>query len=159
METGSGTLLALDVEVASCEPNTDRIMPGAKVCLKEAPLVRPASAGLAFEPVEVTETVTEALTLFEELSRYTAVIVPELCCNCVPFTGNVAVAVPADPTRVADPSDFPPASKSTLPDGVTPLGPVAVATRKTTSVAATLFRLLSRVMLVFCEGGGTAPVV
>jgi hypothetical protein len=70
MVTGRGTLLALIVLGASCEPNTERIIPGAKVCLKDAPFATPWGAGVAFDPgpAVVTLKVTAALELVPELS-------------------------------------------------------------------------------------------
>jgi hypothetical protein len=41
MEMGRGTLLALAMEGASCEPNTERIIPGEYACVKDVAFARP----------------------------------------------------------------------------------------------------------------------
>jgi hypothetical protein len=63
VESGRGTLDALWIAGESCDPNTLRIDPGAKLCLKLAPLATLAIAGVAIEPDPdaVTLTVTDAL--------------------------------------------------------------------------------------------------
>jgi hypothetical protein len=99
--------------------------------------------------------VTDAVRLSALLSVYCAVIVAEPCGNCVPLTGNVAVAVPADPTSAAEPSELPPAENITKPVGVTPFVPVTVAMRKTTFVVATVVKLLNRARLALGGGGPT----
>src|SRR5579864_9472888 len=104
MEMGSGRLLAVCVEEASCEPKIDNIPPGAKACWKEAALDIPeiTGAATALGLERVTLTVTEAVTVFEE-PEYVAVMVPGPSGNCTPCTTRVAVAVPAEPTSGADP--------------------------------------------------------
>src|SRR5579863_5512634 len=108
IEMGSGTLPALSVEGASCEPNTERIIPGANACLKDAPFDTPEIVGVPFDEVaDFTFTVIEAVALLEALSTYTAVIAADPTGNCEPFTASVALANPADPTSVAEPSGAP----------------------------------------------------
>jgi hypothetical protein len=41
MEMGRGRLLAPSIEGASSEPNTERAIPGAYACAKDAPFTRP----------------------------------------------------------------------------------------------------------------------
>ena len=88
------------------------------------------TAGVPLElvPEEVTLTVTEALGLFDD-PAYCAVIVPVPTGSCEPVTTSVAVAVPAVPVSVAEPSAEPFASKITVPVGVTPFDPTTVAIR------------------------------
>src|SRR5262249_40244539 len=90
--------------------------------------------------------------------EYVAVIVaPDVSCD--PLTGNVAVAVPADPTRATDPSTAEPAENWTSPLGVTPFTPVTVAIRKTASLDATELSLVTKLTETSEAGGVTlAPV-
>src|SRR5579864_371606 len=77
--------------------------------------------------------------------------------NCELFTARVAVAVPAEPVNVAEPSEVPLMEKETDPVGVRPFVEVAVATRYTTWLGATVRRLLNKVTLVVALGGAVLP--
>ena len=74
-------------------------------------------------------------------------MVPDPAGNWFPLTVSVAVAVPPDPTRDAEPSETPPTENCTVPVGVIPLAPETVAMRNIESVTATVRRLLMSVML------------
>ena len=146
MESGSGTLDAPCVTGESSDPNTLMTDPGAKPCLKLAPLARLATAGVAADPDpdDVTLTDTEALLVPLKV----AVIVPLPSGNCKPFTTRVAVALPADPVNAADPNEVPVIEKETDPDGVVPSVAVTVAVKYATSLEPTVLKLLSSVTLV-----------
>ena len=111
--------------------------------------------GVDPEPVPETASVTEAV-----VSLKVAVIVPEPAANCDPVTASVAVAVPAEPVSVAEPSCTFPAANVTIPVGVG--SPVTVAIRYTVSDAPTLLRL-GRSVNVFPDfgwtGAGVHPVI
>jgi hypothetical protein len=119
------------------------------------------TAGVPFDavvarPLNVTDAVTD-----EELPLYVAVTVcdpVELTPIFAPVTTRVAVAVPFDPTRVADPSPVVPAVNTTDPTGVKPLLLVAVAIRKVVSDDTIEFKLLSNVRLIVGGGGTTEPL-
>jgi len=59
----AGDSYVFRVAAESCDPNTLKIVPGAKVDLKLAPLATPPMAGVTTppDPDEVTLTVTGAL--------------------------------------------------------------------------------------------------
>jgi hypothetical protein len=123
--------------------------------LKLAPLATLVIAGLAIEPDPdaVTLTVTDALLVL----LYVAVIVPGPNGNCKPFTASVAVAVPADPVNTTDSKGVPPIEKEIDPDGVVPFVEVTIAIKYTTSLAATVLKLLSSVTLAAEPGVVVLP--
>jgi hypothetical protein len=155
VEIGSGTADALCVAVDSCDPNTLRIEPGAKLCLKLAPLATLVIAGVppVLDPDAVTFTVTDAVPVV----LYAAVIVSDPTGSCVPFTTSVAVAVPADPVNTAVPSEFPPAENAIDPVGDDPSEVVTVAVRYTTWLVFTVLKLLSKVTVSAVGGGAMLP--
>src|SRR5215467_7593080 len=77
--------------------------------------------------------------------EYVAVIVPPDA-SCDPLTGNVAVAVPADPIRATDPNTADPVENSMAPLGVMLFAFETVAIRKTVSVDATVLSLVTRLI-------------
>ena len=98
---------------------------------------------MPLEPVVRTLTVTDEVTGIEdELPFHVAVIVGEPEGNWLPVSVMVAVAMPAEPTRVAGPSVVVPAVKTTEPTGVaSPAYAVAEAVRVRLSWRPTLLRL------------------
>src|SRR5271154_6527280 len=154
METASGTLLAVCVDGASCDPKTLMIIPGEKVEWKDATVASPVIVGVPLEREEFcTLTESEAETPLKEAST-----TPLPCESCDPVTVKVAVAAPADPTRFADPSELPPIVNVTAPAGVLPLELVTVAIRYTVSENPAGLRLLTSVTVSAGGGGGvTAP--
>ena len=79
-------------------------------------------------PVERDADCTLTLTELEALPKV-ARIVPEPCETWEPVTASVAVAVPAEPTRFAEPSELPAIENETAPAGVIPAGSATVAIR------------------------------
>src|SRR5450755_1962513 len=87
----------------------------------------------------------------------TAKTVPALCETWEPVSGKVAVAMPAEPTRLAEPRELPLTEKLTAPAGVTPVESVTVAIRYKVSVDPTGFKLLTRLSVSVGCGGVTLP--
>ena len=85
---------------------------------------------------------------------YVAVIVPLPDGNCKPFTASVAVAVPADPANTAVPNEVPAMENAIDPEGVVPSVEATVAVKYTTSLEATVLKLLSSLTLIFGLTGG-----
>src|SRR5579872_3245705 len=89
---GSGTPVALAETGANCDPNTVRIIPGAKPCRNEAPLAMLVIEGVAPDITGVTVTVKEAVApLYTPSPLYWAVMVCVPTLNWLPFTVKVAV--------------------------------------------------------------------
>src|SRR5271157_3357143 len=154
IENGSGTLLAAWAAGASSDPKTLKVMPGAEATTKEAPLVSPPMERTvpAEREADCTVTLTDPVTLPK-----VATIVPEPCDSCEPVTTRVAVAVPAEPTRFAEPKELPAMENDTAPAGVLPVVSVTVAIRYTVSVTPAGFRLLITEMLCVSTGGTILP--
>ena len=74
-------------------------------------------AGVAPDPADCTLTVIDALLA----PLYVAVMVPVPKGKFEPFNASVAVAVPADPVKTADPNGLPSKENETEPAGVMPL--------------------------------------
>ena len=136
----------MSVADASFDPKTLSIMPGAYAGWNDAPFNSAVIAGCADDAAPVTVTVIAAVYVCAE--SHSAVITPEPCNKADPGTTRVAVAVPPEPDRTADPRERLASLKETLPVGVLPPALVMVAVSVTLPFILRFGGVAMRVMLV-----------
>ena len=104
---GNGRVNAVQVEGASPDPKTVRIMPGAYDCRKDAPLVSAAMTGAPrVEPL--TLIIMDAVApVYDESPLYCAVMESEPTARLAPEIVIVAEAAVPAPDSVAEPSGAP----------------------------------------------------